>query len=127
MAEQVDSDKDAEIARLKAALEYIDDHGRALSFMETLKAQQAEIEMWKTSFGELDRKVQQELYPEIERQKAIIAQLCDDDYGDALTRANAEIVRLKEENAHFAWRDEDKNELIAQLKAVTNKDLEPIA
>ena len=27
----------------------------------------------------------------------------------------AEVARLKEENAHFAWRDTDKNRLIAEL------------
>jgi hypothetical protein len=27
----------------------------------------------------------------------------------------AEIERLKEENAHFAWRDKDKNKLITKL------------
>jgi hypothetical protein len=27
----------------------------------------------------------------------------------------AEIERLKEENAHFAWRDKDKNKLITEL------------
>ena len=27
----------------------------------------------------------------------------------------AEILRLKEENAHFAWRDKDKNKLITEL------------
>ena len=32
------AEKDAEIDRLKAALEAVDDHGRALLFMETLKA-----------------------------------------------------------------------------------------
>ncbi len=60
-------DKDEEIERLKAALDAIDDHGRALSFVETLNAQKAEI------------------------------------------------VRLKEENAHFEWRDKDKNKLITEL------------
>lgn len=39
--------KDAEIERLKEALEAIDDHGRALSFVETLNAQKAEIERLK--------------------------------------------------------------------------------
>jgi hypothetical protein len=28
---------------------------------------------------------------------------------------DAEIERLKEENAHFAWRDKDKNRLIIEL------------
>ena len=39
--------QDAEIERLKAALEAIDDHGRALSFIETLREKDAEIALLK--------------------------------------------------------------------------------
>ena len=45
--------KDAEIERLKEALEAVDDHGRALSFMETLKAKDAEIQRLKALITEL--------------------------------------------------------------------------
>jgi hypothetical protein len=34
---------------------------------------------------------------------------------DEEDRLNAEILRLKEENAHLAWRNADKNKLIAEL------------
>lgn len=34
-----------------------------------------ELEMWKKSFGDLDRKVQNELHPEIERLTAEICRL----------------------------------------------------
>lgn len=34
---------DAEIGRLKEAMEAVDDHGRALSFIETLKAKEAKL------------------------------------------------------------------------------------
>ena len=42
------------------------------------------------------------------------------DYMSAIAeieRLNAEIERLKEENAHFAWRDSDKNRIIIELAA----------
>ena len=39
-----EDEKDAEIARLKEALESVSDHGSALERMEMLKSQQAEIE-----------------------------------------------------------------------------------
>jgi len=39
-----------------------------------------------------------------------IAQLMDD-----LRAKDEEIDRLKEENAHLAWRDKDKNTLITEL------------
>ncbi len=35
---------------------------------------------------------------------------------------DAEIERLKEENAHFAWRDSDKNKLIAELAHAYSAD-----
>jgi hypothetical protein len=44
----------------------------------------------------------------------------------------AEIERLKEENAHFAWRDKDKNKIINELsdalktKACWKEDVELI-
>ena len=42
------------------------------------------------------------------------------DYMSAIAeieRLNAEIERLKEENAHYAWRDTDKNRIITELVA----------
>lgn len=45
-----------------------------------------------------------------EEQRTVRRQL------DAEIKAkDAEIVRLKEENGHFAWRDKDKNSLITEL------------
>lgn len=32
-----------------------------------------------------------------------------------ISEKDAEIERLREENAHFAWRDKDKNKLIKSL------------
>ena len=50
---QLLTEKDAEIERLKEALEAVDDHGRALSFMETLKTKDAEIQRLKSLVTEL--------------------------------------------------------------------------
>jgi hypothetical protein len=46
-ADNFAAERDTEIERLQAALEAIDDHGRAGSFVEALKARDAEIERWK--------------------------------------------------------------------------------
>jgi hypothetical protein len=67
---------DAEIERLQAALEAIDDHGRAGSFVEALKARDAEIERLKEENGALLFTYQQ-LETEWYAQQKIITELTD--------------------------------------------------
>jgi cell division protein FtsB len=47
----------AEVARFKEALDYIDDHGRALEAMEIMKAQAAEIVELKATIRELEDEI----------------------------------------------------------------------
>lgn len=63
------SSKDAEVERLKSALNAIDDHGRALSFIETLKDAEAAIQRQDNAIIEKDA--------EIERLKQLITELAD--------------------------------------------------
>jgi hypothetical protein len=52
---------------------------------------------------------------EIERLKQRIEQSYEKQTFKEWEANKAEIERLKEENAHFAWRDADKNKLITEL------------
>lgn len=56
------------------------------------------------------------LHKEIVRQKDIIARLCDDDYGDALARADAEIERLLAENSRLKGEWESLNSLRSEME-----------
>lgn len=121
--------------------------------MSDLERLTSEVEFWKKSFGDLDRRVQKEFYPEIERLNVLVKFLerngheapcyyCEkpcnalagnpsqwpiplthsDDPGQVkwhhigcvMARVD-QVESLKEENAHFAWRDKDKNKLITEL------------
>lgn len=77
-------DLKAENARLREALEAIDDHGRALSFVETLKAKQADIEMLLLKHEKERHVFLSSLLiaaEALEKKNVLITKLCD-----ALTR-----------------------------------------
>ncbi len=68
-------------------------------------------------FGELEDQGLDWVLRHISEQDADIARLKQEieRIRVALEAATKEIERLKEENAHFSWRDKDKNKLISEL------------